>query len=457
MNGSVLIAVVGKTDPIRGLHDGPILHIVRWYRPERAVLILTAEIERDEKEYHYMEDAIHLLDSQCQVEIISTGILQPHSYDDFSIPFLDICNQIRNRYPNRKVLLNISSGTPQMETAMCMIAISEPSVYIPVQVASPERSANKAPFFKPQEDLIEEWFELNEDNESRAESRCHEPKLLNFKRPMLQSQIISLIQNFDYAGAWQLYQDNQKLFSKRVGLLLEHAKYRLNLEYKEAEALADQLGSKDILYPVKRSDVARLIEFFNSMCVKQSRGELNDFSMRLEIMTEYLAIYILENCMRIKRSEITNVRKLKNSEIMYLSKSKCVSKIPGIDVYLDLQFSDKKGGAFEWGKAINALSLVHIVQYMATQERFKKYEMAAGEMLQWVQLSTQVRNPAAHTIISITEDLIRKSYSNKDSQNLCNSMRTILRQVFGSEGKDEAFKIYERINELVKAASESKD
>lgn len=457
MNGSILIAVVGKTDPIRSEHDGPILHIIRWYHPERAVLILTAEIEKDEKEYHYMEEAIRLLDARCQVEMISTGILQPHSYDDFSIPFLNICNRIRNQYPDKKILLNITSGTPQMETAMCMIAISEPSVYVPVQVASPERSANRSSFFKPHEDLIEDWFEMDVDNEPESESRCHEPQLLNFKRPMLQAQILSLICNFDYAGAWQLYQENQQLFSKRTGLLLEHAKYRLNLEYKEAEALAEQLGLKSALYPVRRSDVARLIEFFNSMCIKQYRGELNDFSMRLEIMTEYLAIYILENCMKIKRSELTTVRKLKNSEIMYLTESKCIAKIPGIEAYLDTQFSDKKGGVFEWGKAINALSLVHIVKYLSMQECFKRYEAAATEMLRWVQLSAQVRNPAAHTIISITEDLIRKSYGNKDSQSLCNSMRTILRQVFGNEGKDEAFRIYEKINELVKAASDSEN
>ena len=41
MEECILIAVPGRTDPIRGEHDGPILHIIRHYHPEKVILILT--------------------------------------------------------------------------------------------------------------------------------------------------------------------------------------------------------------------------------------------------------------------------------------------------------------------------------------------------------------------------------------------------------------------------------
>ncbi len=40
----ILFSCVGTTDPVRGEHDGPILHILRHYRPESVLLFLTPEI-----------------------------------------------------------------------------------------------------------------------------------------------------------------------------------------------------------------------------------------------------------------------------------------------------------------------------------------------------------------------------------------------------------------------------
>ena len=40
----VLFSCVGTSDPIRGEHDGPMLHIVRNYRPEAVWLFLTPEM-----------------------------------------------------------------------------------------------------------------------------------------------------------------------------------------------------------------------------------------------------------------------------------------------------------------------------------------------------------------------------------------------------------------------------
>lgn len=310
-----LIAVAGKTDPIRSQHDGPILHIIRNYHPKRVVLLMSEEIGIDEKKYHYIERAIHFLDENCDVKVEYTGIKNVHSYDDFSLPLLKKCKDVKEDNANDIILLDITSGTPQLETALCMIALSDMERYRAIQVFSPVGSSNKASIFDPSKDSLEEWHEANMDNEIGAENRCHEPQMMNFKRPLTQSQILSLIHNYDYAGAYQIYQENEAEFSREMRLLLEHARRRLNLEDARAKEAADKLDRKSELYPVKYPDIERLVEFYNSMHVKQIRKELNDFVLRIGILTQYLAIYLLDSCMGISLDDIAQ----KKSEKVRLS------------------------------------------------------------------------------------------------------------------------------------------
>ena len=63
----ILISAVGKTDPIRSNYDGPMLHIVRHYQPEKVYLILTDDIAKKEEKWGQNETAIHFLDEQCDV------------------------------------------------------------------------------------------------------------------------------------------------------------------------------------------------------------------------------------------------------------------------------------------------------------------------------------------------------------------------------------------------------
>ena len=39
----VLFSCLGTSDPVRGYRDGPLLHILRHYRPEKAVILLSDE------------------------------------------------------------------------------------------------------------------------------------------------------------------------------------------------------------------------------------------------------------------------------------------------------------------------------------------------------------------------------------------------------------------------------
>lgn len=444
MKKRILVGTIAFSDPIRGEKDGPMLHIVRHYQPEKVYLICTKEMFEKETTWHMNEQAIQMLQSDCKVEIIATKIEDPHSFDTTSKPILKICEQIKEQNPHRQILLNISSGTQQMNTVFGFLAMADPDTYLPIQVIS--RKNQNTATFNPEKDDLEEWFETNIDNEPGMENRCIEPKFLNFRKPVTQFQIESLIENYDYSAAYMLYKMNQRLFVEEVGTMLMHAKKRLNLEYKEADKLARQLRIKEELYPVKRMDISELIEFYLSMNIKQKRGELSDMTLRLEIMTEYIAKYIMENIMKIKLQEITTQNKKQNSKIYYTSKQKAEKKMEGITQYLN----DKFKSEFVWGKPISSRILVYILEYLVKRDEFKRYRNCVQELGKFLDVVEQVRNPAAHTIMAVIEDAIRNAYG-KDSAVLMKKMKDILQFIFGNQVPEWGYAIYDNcINSKVK-------
>ena len=40
----ILYSAIGTTDPIRGCYDGAMLHIIRHYKPDMAVLFISKEM-----------------------------------------------------------------------------------------------------------------------------------------------------------------------------------------------------------------------------------------------------------------------------------------------------------------------------------------------------------------------------------------------------------------------------
>lgn len=450
-----LIAVAGKTDPIRSLRDGPILHIVRHYHPRRVVILLSEEIGKDEEKYHHNERAVRMVDPDCDVQVRMTGIRDVHSYDDFALPLLQTCNEVKETWPEDTILLDITSGTPQLETAFCMIALSDSERYLAVQVSTPLKKGNDAPIFTPGKDSLEQWFADDEDNLPGAENRCSEPQLMNFKRPLVQSQILSLIRNFDYAGAFQLYQTNREEFSRETGWLLEHAQKRLNLQEGDARFFAGKLNREKELYPISSQKQARLVEFYNSMHVKQIRNEFNDFVLRIGIFTQELALYLLQEVMGISLDEIAVKTQRKNSDVYVMDQKRCCRRFPGIDRYMDTQFQY----GFEWNREISALILVQICDFAVQQDTkgqqgLKKYRECVNEMQKWTQISVDVRNPAAHNIVAVTEEKIKNSYDGRNSQTLCSRMQRVLQIVFGSGFNKEAFDMYGKINEMIRQAME---
>lgn len=199
---TILFTPAGDTDPVRGFRDGAILHILRHYpQVEKVILFLTKEMEEKENKDHVYTKGIASVRPGISVKLIPSGITAPHRFDNLTW-IQDTFETVYHQYPeDTEWLLNISSGTPQMKTVMALLSLDYARTKA-IQVDSPENQSNRQNHPEPKSVDLLEMIDDNEDQmDPTMPNRCSEPPLLLLKRHSLKKQLISLVSNYEYAGA----------------------------------------------------------------------------------------------------------------------------------------------------------------------------------------------------------------------------------------------------------------
>ena len=204
----ILISAVGDTDPIRNFHDGPLLHIVRVYRPEKIVLVHS---ERSLTKHDKLVKALKSI-KDYSPEIIQDGGVLPDAQVAIFDEMYDTVSSIVKKYiSDDEIILNISSATPQIISAMFAVnRISDFNVTA-VQVVTPQHKSNEGLRHDNQED-IDTLIETNLDNQSDYEERTLEDTGMKFSQDLTKRNLKALIDNYDYQGALELLK-KQKSFS----------------------------------------------------------------------------------------------------------------------------------------------------------------------------------------------------------------------------------------------------
>ena len=204
----ILISAVGDTDPIRNFHDGPLLHIVRVYRPEKIVLVHS---ERSLTKHDKLVKALKSI-KDYSPEIIQDGGVLPDAQVAIFDKMYDTVSSIVKKYiSDDEIILNISSATPQIISAMFAVnRISDFNVTA-VQVLTPQHKSNEGLRHDNQED-IDTLIETNLDNQSDYENRTLEDTGMKFSLDLTKRNLKALIDNYDYQGALELLK-KQKSFS----------------------------------------------------------------------------------------------------------------------------------------------------------------------------------------------------------------------------------------------------
>lgn len=277
MTKHVLFSPIGASDPVRGEHDGPMLHIVRHYLPHKVYLYYTKEMIKKSQE---VIKALQKFD--LEIEEIFTDIDNPHDFDVFTYEFEQRLVKVQLENIDSQILLNVSSGTTQLTSALCLEVITSSLQLKPIQVVSPTGKSNVGLEFGG--DPCNNFDELMDGDGYIAPNRCLEPHILSFKRSSLKREITSLITHYEYRAAHERLKDNSHLFNEEAMHLAKYAKLRQN---DEAEFVKHQCHR--FFNFTQDANAAKACDYYCLLNNKAETNELSYFVILLRSVAEFIA------------------------------------------------------------------------------------------------------------------------------------------------------------------------
>ena len=444
----ILFSPLGDTDPIRDCHDGACLHILRHYQPERVVLFYTKDMENKERRDHRYTRAIHKLSPNCAIEEIFSGIVAAYLYEEFSKILPEAVQSLRDRYPEHEILINLSSGTPQMKTVLAMLA-ADTERCRGIQVPSHSGKSNRKN--KPASDDVDVdiLLEVNVDDEEGAKNRCEEPPLSVFRYHAEKNRIISLIHAYEYNAALTLARSSS-LVPADAKQLLKHAAARTDLlPDKARKILAEYNGQKLFLFT---GEEELLIEYFLIMQIDQENDHLSNFMLRISpFLDKFLLDYVQKNVRggRQNPQNILNLsRYVKRKGGYILERERIKQAAHKLLKRLDREYGDYKDSDLSF------TLLIYYCDYMQEEGLTKDTKLHDDMMAELGKLGDIriLRNNVAHQITNVTRESFQK-VTQMTPPALMAIFTQMLTLVYGGKIK-EARTTYSRINNWLEEALE---
>ena len=195
------------------------LHIVRHYQPEKVVLFFSKSLWEDYQvenkifqghQHYHWEKIVQEVSPGTQVEMKIEEIKNPNDFDAYKEFFRQYLKQIRQDYPVGEILLNITSGTPQMNATLCLEYITNSKRMRCIQVSTPNYATNaQTSYDKPEYQELD--FESVNQQERQASPRYREAEIITFRETMIKKELRSLVEAYDYQAAYFLLQQNKKI------------------------------------------------------------------------------------------------------------------------------------------------------------------------------------------------------------------------------------------------------
>ena len=389
----ILYTPAGDTDPIRNYHDGGILHILRHYNPEKIFVFLSAEMKMKEEQRQIYTKAIKYVAPSCELNFIKTDIIDVHRMENL-FPLIDEYLNIRKKYPNDEILLNLSSGTPQMKTIMSFIATDFDNVRA-VQVDSPAGKSNRSAFATQDNEDIDVLLELNEDNEKDSPNRCSEPPLNVLQWYSLKHQLISLVNSFEYRSAYKIYAKHKNLFAEIVGDLLQHCILREDMRTKKAFEIIKKVNGIS-LDKECNAKVKQINEFLMIMELRQKKGQISEFLVKITPFLYELTLFHLQNNLGIKAEQFCD--KGSSYGQWNINKEKLKSCLPQATAALEMKY-----GIFRDRTDLSFTNILEILNVIENSQQEKEINQLLNDLR---TAERKYRNVAAHVISEVNDDLV---------------------------------------------------
>lgn len=299
----VLISAVGDTDPFRNFHDGALIHIARKYRPEKVILIFS---EHTAKKQGNIEKALFSIAPNYEPElIIHDSIISDNEVHIFDVMFQRFSDILQEYYTKEdEFILNLSSATPQIKSALFVINRLNSINVKAVQVSSPEHASNEN-IGHDNDENIDELIEVNEDNKVNFIDRTIEDNAEKFNQALLKKTARDFIEKFDYRAALDIL--NQLTDSPNLKSVREEI-------FDVVECLKKQDVPQGLQQKKFKEEEQKILSAYLTIELQRERGNVSESFIRIKNLTEFiLKDYIEKRYLDL----IKNYRKNKNKD--YLS------------------------------------------------------------------------------------------------------------------------------------------
>ncbi|MFY9198370.1 MAG: hypothetical protein WBK75_04305 [Acutalibacteraceae bacterium] len=397
MSDYVLLSPIGSTDPVRDDHDGALLHIVRHYKPRKVYLYYTKEMQgKSELVLKALEPF------NVEVEEINSNIKDPSNYDAFAGVFDDILIKIQKENENSRILLNITSGTPQMKSALCLEVVTSYLDLKPIQVITPGEKSNEN--LSHGGDIANNLDDLMERGKYLSTNRCVEPNILSFRRSSVKRDVTSLVEHFEYRAALERLKENKNLFSQEVIELVKYAALRQN----DDNECRKSKWNEEFNY-TKNVNAKLACDYYCILDNKAKTGELSYFVLLLKPLAEHIARdYIGE----FKDNEVYDALK---------------------EYYIEKYRKEYHPEVYKRKTNYN------LEQYIIIMEFKSKPKSVVDK---YFRLNDEInkRNKLAHTLFRVDE---------LNTNELLKIFKLLIKETYGNAVKEDSFYLYKNINDRI--------
>lgn len=392
----LLFSPVGGTDPISNFRDGALLHICRVYQPDIVYLYLSKEMceaqEKDDRYRFCLRKLGEKLNHTFQIITIEKPELEDvQIFDAFILEYKELLKELQKQYPDCEILLNVSSGTPAMKSALQILAATGETKMQPIQVSTPQKGIN--PRLEDRENYnVDTYWELNEDNEDGFENRCMESQNFYLVDEIRKETIIKQIRAYDYVAALTIAEEMTEPLSDEILAMLRAASCRLKLNIHGIDQGLKPYGIQFL--PIRDDSVRGIFEYVLNLEIKVKKEEYADFiraitPVVLELfkiaLKEYGRIDWKQFCYKTKDGRWKwDIDKLKqNASVWESLNTGYRNGFSGTDIYAD-----------------------HLLKIMGSSLKNSTMLQLSEEIR---KIEANVRNMTAHNLVSVTEAWVKRN------------------------------------------------
>ena len=299
----VLISAVGDTDPFRNFHDGALIHIARKYRPEKVILIFSEHTAK--KKQGNIEKALFSIAPNYEPElIIHDPIISDNEVHIFDVMFQRFSDILQEYYTKEdEFILNLSSATPQIKSALFVINRLNGINIKAVKVWSPEHASNEN-IGHDNDENIDELIKVNEDNKVNFIDRTIEDNAEKFSQALLKKTARDFIEKFDYKAALDILdqlsdfpnlkslreeiRDVVNCLSKKKIAYIREKLYDFSRVFKNQSILSDILS-----FPLDDSQ-EKALNYYLMIDVLKEREHIADVLIKAKSLAEFVIEEIIK-------------------------------------------------------------------------------------------------------------------------------------------------------------------